>query len=1058
MSDQETPQPEAQAAPEAPRHIPSPPPQNGLLRNAIERPVTVIVGVILSVFFGAVAVFDIPIQLTPDVEVPTIAINTTWPGASPVEVESEILEEQEDVLKSVQGLVKMESQAQSNQGSITLEFEVGTNLDEALVRVSNALGQVPNYPESARQPVINTANSSGPPLAVIIISSKTGADVDAYRTWVEKRIVPQIERIKGVAGIRHRGGRDTEIHIDLDPHALAARGVSVADVVARVRAELKDVSGGDLVIGKRALLVRTRVAPERIAELERVVLGASDDRTPIVLGDVARVRRGLRKPTGLVFADDKPAMALILTREAGSNVLQVTEAIYATVERLQREEFDAEGLNIRIVSDQRGYITEALELVQQNLLIGAALAVLVLMIFLRSVGASIIISISIPVCVFGTALGMTLFGRTVNVVSLAGVTFAIGMVVDNSIVALENIDTWRGRVTSARDAAYRGVNEVWGALLASTLTTAAVFIPIIVWQGEVGELLRDIAYAVALAVIISLVVSVLVIPSLCARFLRPKVEAGEPGAIARFGARVRAAFEGAVRALCASWWRSAAFVLVTVAIASALGWQLLPKMEYLPTGNRNLIFGIIVPPPGYSPAEMERMGAEVQDQMTQHTGRDVGGVPAVSRSFFVGEPSQVFAGSVAEDPTRVKGLLAFVRGVHSKVPGAYAFAVQAGLFGRSIGGGRAVEVEITGADREATLKLAGAMFGKIRGVLPGAQVRPQPTLDPGAAEIHVRPRRDEAAALRMTGAQLGQVVDTYVDGAIIGEFGREGEPKVDVVLRASRPDGGEAIEAPEALMDTPVVTPSGDVVPLSSLARQEQRLGPTIIKRIERRRAIVLQVTPPESVALELAIERIRDQVLTPLQEAGQVPEGVDVKLSGTASKLTEARERFGLILLVAFLISYLLLAALFEDFLAPVAVLVTVPLAACGGIGALRLVDAYLGAQPLDLMTALGFLILIGVVVNNAILVVDGAIAGLAEGLSLEDAVPQAVGGRVRPIFMSTTTSLVGLLPMVISSGSGSELYRGVGAVVLGGLTLSTVLTLFVVPALFTLLWRLRR
>ncbi|MEM1349890.1 MAG: efflux RND transporter permease subunit, partial [Myxococcota bacterium] len=308
----------------------------------------------------------------------------------------------------------------------------------------------------------------------------------------------------------------------------------------------------------------------------------------------------------------------------------------------------------------------------------------------------------------------------------------------------------------------------------------------------------------------------------------------------------------------------------------------------------------------------------------------------------------------------------------------------------------------------------------------------------------------------MTGDELALNIDAYVDGAIIGELGREGEPKVDVVLRAAKREH-LLIEGKHGLEDTPVVAPTGDVVPLSSLAIVDERLGPTIIQRIERKRAITLQISPPDDVALEEAIELVNTKVVDPMIADGLIPNEVDVRLAGTAGKLDEAQGRFALILLMAFVISYLLLAALFEDFVAPVAVLVTVPLAAGGGILALRAVDAYLGAQPLDLMTALGFLILIGVVVNNAILVVDGAIAAMGRGMSLDEAVPEAVRGRVRPIFMSTMTSLAGLAPMVLFSGSGSELYRGVGAVVLGGLAVSSVLTLFVVPSLFSLLWRAR-
>ena len=1025
--------------------------RSALLELAVARPVTVTVGVILVVLFGALSVFGLPIQLTPDITIPTLTVNTQWPGGAPAEVESEILEEQEDALKSVPGLVTMRSEARPDSAEIVLEFEVGTSLDEALVRVSNRLTQVPEYPEAARQPVVNTASNVGPPLAVITIQAPSGGNVAAYRTWVEQNAIPQFERIPGVASVYHIGGQDREVHVDFDVAQVAARKLTVQQIARRIGEELQDVSGGDLELGKRRYLVRTPVAPDLPEHLEAVVLGSGPDGTPIVLGDVAEVSFGLRKPVGVAMSDDQPSMVLLLWREAGSNVLEVSEEVSRTVDRLQDEMFAPEQLRIELISDQTGYIRGALSLVRQNLLLGGALAVVVLLLFLRSIRASAIIALSIPVCVFGTALGMAWMGRTVNIVSLAGMAFAVGMVVDNSIVVLESIDTWRRKASSGPAAALAGVHEVWGAIVASTATTAAVFIPVITWEGEVGELLRDVAVAIAFAVITSLLVSVLVIPSLSALLLKPKPPKDGDGSF------MRAAIGRQVRWITRTRLRSAMVVLMAVVGSAATAAALLPPMEYLPTGNRNLVFGILTPPPGYAVAELGAMAADVQGKVAAHRGVEKDGVPAIARSFFVGDPNQVFMGSVAEDDQRVQDLVPFLRSVQAEIPGTFGFATQASLFASRLGGGRAVEVEVSGNDLAAIIETGQHLMGAIGQKLPDAQIRPIPSLDLGAPEIHAVPRRNETAGLNMGGAELGLVVDALVDGAIVGEFGQEGDPKIDVVLRATDRSGRQ-IDDPEALAAAPVATASGDVVPLSTVADLQERLGPTRIQRIERRRAVILQVEPSKEVALEEAMRIIRDEVVAPARAQEEIPDGVEVVLTGSAGRLEAAKEHLVEVLLLAVIISFLLLSALFEDFVAPLAVLVTVPMAAAGGVIGLRIVDATLGSQPFDLMTALGFLILIGVVVNNAILVVDGALARLREGDPLIVAVPEAVQSRVRPILMSTLTSIAGLLPMVIFPGSGSELYRGIGAVVLGGLALATVLTLYVVPALFSLLWAGRR
>lgn len=1028
-------------------------PGGGILRVAIQRPVTVVVGALLVVLFGATSVVDLPIQLTPDIQIPTLTVSTRWPGASPTEIETEILDPQEDAVKDVQGLQEMTSEARPDQGQLVLEFAIGTDLDQALVRVSNSLTEVASYPEAADEPSVQTASSTGPPLAVIAIRNPDGEPVSAFRTWVEDRILPELQRVEGVGDVRLLGGQDSILRIDFDPGELAARQIPIHQMVARIRSELRHVSAGSIELGRRRLLVRTMAVPAEPDRVEDIVLEVGNDGTPIRLGDVAQASVALRDPQGVAMSDDRPSLVLLLDREAGSNVLEVTERIRATVERLDERVFRPEGLRMEVLSDQVDYIRGALDLVRQNLLIGAILAILVLILFLRSVGASAIVAVAIPICVFGTILGMQLLGRSINVVSLAGITFAIGMVLDNSIVSLESIDTHRSREADPKRAALLGIREVWGAILASTATTAAVFVPVIAWEGEVGQLLRDLAVAISFAVGTSLLVSIWVIPSLAAR-LPGKKGAGDAAGRGSPARRARTVVGGVVGSIITSKARSAAVVLAAVALSSAVTWYLLPPLEYLPAGNRNLVFGILTPPPGTAVSELERVAEQVQTRVAAQEDGAEPDAPIIARSFFVGSPDRLFAGAVAKDPDQVREMLGWLRGVQGSVPGFMAFTTQASLFGRS-GGGRSIELNLTGSNLTQVTALAGRMLGQIRTVMPGTQVRPNPSLDPGTPELRAIPRRGEAAPLRMTTDQLGLAVDALVDGAIVGELGPEGEPQLDVVVRALRITG--ELDDPESLATAPIATPARETVPLSVLTDLREELGPTVIRRIERRRGITLEVAPPEEIPLETALQRLRAEVLEPLQRDGAIPPGIEMTVTGTAGDLEVAKSGFVGVLLLALVISFLLMSALFEDFLAPIVVLVTVPLAAAGGVSALRLVDALLQPQSLDLMTAVGFLILIGVVVNNAILVVDGSIARLREGAALHDAVVGAVESRVRPILMTTTTSLAGLLPMVIFSGSGSELYRGVGAIVLGGLISATAFTLVVVPSLFSLVWSAR-
>lgn len=1025
----------------------------GLIGTAIGRPVTVLVGLILVGLFGTLALFALPIQLTPDIEVPTITVTTDWPGAGPIEVEAEILEPQEQALRSLSGLIEMTSEAELERGNITLELQVGTSIEEGLVRVTNLLAQVTNPPRTARAPVVSASRSTGPPLAVLTITSRTKEDVSSWRTWVEERVQPALERIDGVGTALLIGGKDRTIDVAFDPTALAARGIPIQALSAAVEAELRDVSAGDITEGKRRVLVRTPLIPEDPSELESLVLRTDGER-PILLGDLAEVGYGLRKPQAMVFSDDHPSMVFLLFRESGSNVLTVTRAIRAVVADLDERLLGPRGLEIAVVSDQVSYIEGALELVGQNLVVGGLLAAFVLLIFLGNPRSAAVVAAAIPVCTLGTALGMSLLGRSINVVSLAGMAFAVGMVVDNAIVVLENIETWRSRVRTAAEAALSGTGEVWGAVLASTLTTAVVFIPIAAWQDEVGEILRDIAVAISLAVSLSLIVSVLVIPSLAARFLSGQSKDLRPRRFVSRADRVRDAAAGWVTGLVRSPARSAAVVVVAVGGSIGASAALLPPMEYLPTGNRPFVFGILVPPPGYSVEEMGRIGEEIQAQLVPHVGVERDGLPAMERFFFSARQSNAFLGAGVKDPSRTGEVITFLREVLSDIPDVFGIATQASLFARTLAGGRQIDIELGGTSLDSLNGAGKAVLAAVREAIPGAQARPDPPLDGGAPELHVLPRRKEAARAGLTGADIGLATAALVDGAIIGEVGRPGEPKLDVVLVAQ---GGGARD-PEELAASPVATADGRTVRLGTVARIERAVGPTTIRRIERRRAVTIQVAPPDDVPLEAALRLIREDVVGRLREAGELDPEIEVHISGAAGDLERAQGRLAQVLALAVLIAFLLMAALFEDFLAPVVVMVTVPLAAAGGIAALRAVDAGLGPQPLDMLTAVGFLILIGVVVNNAILVVDGALLRIREGFSLDDAVAASVAGRLRPILMSALTSLAGLSPLVFFPGSGSELYRGVGAVVLGGLALSTALTIVVVPALFSLVWRLAR
>ena len=1030
-----------------------------LVRIAARRPVGVAVGVLLTALFGLLALFHIPIQLTPDVRKPTITVTTDWPGASAPEVESELTIPQEEVLKAVGGLKKMSSYSAANSSRITLEFRLGTDMDSALVLVSNRLQRVRDFPGEASRPTITTADSDDAPIVWIKLQRRDPGDsrtVAEELDFVEEVIQTALERIPGVATVNIFGGRERELRVTVDPVRLAARGITLSRLVEALQNENSDISAGHLDEGKRAYQVR---AVGRLATPEAVaaVVVRSDARGPVTIGDLATVAFDHGDASVNVRANARPIIAINAVREQNANVLEIMAEVHRTVAALNRGPLVAQGLELVPVYDQTEYIDAAIELVRNNLWIGGVLAILSLLLFLRSVSATVIIALAIPISLVGAFLTMYAAGRTLNVISLAGLAFAVGMVVDPAIVVLENIVRLHATGLSREEAAVRGTSQVWGAIFIATATTVAVFLPILGLEIEAAQLFGDIAVALCAAVLFSLVVSTTVIPTLGVRMIGRTGQLlgkGETRRRERGPGRAARALTGFIRAVNRRIGSRLALVAGLSGAAVAVTVWLLPPAEYLPEGNRNLIFAMLIPPPGYNLAEMTRVAKGVEAEMKPYWDPAPGTeetVPAMRNFFFVARGPRVFMGSATRDPTRTRELIPLMKKPITAIPGTIGIVNQSSLFGRGVGGGRSLDLTITGPDLETLMALARRLFGMAREALPDAQVRPVPGLELGNPELQILPNRMRAAENGLSAFEIGQAVDAYNGGLKVDDLiinGRE----MDLVVRGA-PD---RVRHTQDIGQLPLVTPAGQIIPVSSVAEVVHAQGPLQIDHIDRERAVSLQISPPRTMPMETAVNLVRDRLIQPVEKEG-LPPMTQLHMTEGADQLALAKEAMAGQFILALVITFLLMAALFESFLYPLVIIITVPLAAAGGMLGLQVLNLF-RFQSMDVLTMLGFIILIGVVVNNAILIVHQALNFMAdEGLDPDEAVAASVAIRVRPILMSTSTSVLGLLPLVLFPGAGSELYRGLGSVVVGGLLLSTVFTLVLVPVFFSLVMTLR-
>lgn len=1036
-----------------------------IIRSAIKYPVTVSVGVFLLVLFGVLALVSIPVQLTPDVDRPFITVETDWQGASPQEIEEEIVIEQEDTLKNVESLRRMKSESQDSRGKIELEFPVGTDTNTALLRISNRLNQVPEYPPDAERPVIISASEQTAPIAWMHVVKLPGADLvleNQRRLFVEK-VRPLIERVPGVAKSNVYGGHDKIMEVVVNVEKMSSRQITFQDVTQALQRENKNISAGHFDEGKRRYISRTVgqfTRPEQIDEVVIKDLGGA----PIKIKDIGYARFGYDEPDVMVLARYKSTIVLNAIREAGANVIEVMSGLKKAIADINRTMLAPRGMKIVQVYDETDYIHSAIRLVRQNIFVGGTLAVVVLLLFLRSFRSTLVIATAIPVSIIGTMLCMNLLGRNINVISLAGMSFASGMVVDNSIVVLENIYRHREMGASRMEAAYRGASEVWGAVLASTLTTMAVFIPVAFVQEEAGQLFKDIAIAISSAVGISLIISVTLIPSLAARILRVSRNSAEKQTRTSLVRRCLRPFSRvpdgvvAVQAkILGNRFRELAVILVLTAFSVGTAYLLMPKAEYLPEGNRNFMLGILIPPPGYNLETLKKIGQKIGEDIRPYwrvkpgseRDKELKGV-SIEEYFYVATRSRVFMGVKSRDPDKVKQLAPILKKSLGSIPGMISIVAQSSLFSREIGRGRSIDIELTGPDLVYLVQIGAKVFGQMMGLLPGSQVRPVPSLDLGNPEIRIVPDRERMAALNLNTSELGAYVDSLLQGRKIDEYLLDGE-KIDLKIAAEN----DYIQRSQDFRALPIRTPDGKLVALGDLADIDLVAGPTQINRIERQRAIELLTIPPPQTPLEEAMELVRDKIEKPLREEGAIAGEYDFRMAGTADDLTRTRTSFQRNFLLALLITYLLMAALFENYMYPFLIMFTVPLATAGGFVGLYVVNRFLTHQPLDVLTMLGFVILVGTVVNNAILIVHQALNNIRDhDMASREALLESVRTRVRPIAMSTGTSIMAMTPLVIFPGAGSEMYRGIGSVVIGGLALSTVFTLILIPAFTSLMW----
>ncbi|MCP4247998.1 MAG: efflux RND transporter permease subunit, partial [bacterium] len=847
----------------------------GIIRFAIDNPVKVAVAVILLVLFGMLSIFQIPIQLTPDVDRPLVTVSTFWEGASPQEIEREIVRVQEEKLKGVRNLKKMTSSSSQGMSEVTLEFYVGTDKDAALQDVSEKLRQVPSYPEDVDEPTIQpTGAEMSNTIAWIMFRGASGEDVSDLKDFVEDDIKPILERAEGIASVDVYGGREREVRVTVDPYKLAARSLTLRDLERALRRQNDNISAGTIAQGKRDYTYRTVGQYEQVEDVENTVI-AYRNGGPVFVRHVATVENTFKKRFSFVKSVGDYVLALPARKETGSNVMSAMANLKEQIRYCNDSILSGQGRSLTLtqVYDETAYITSAIGLVTNNLLVGGALAVVVLIIFLRSASATGIVAFTIPISVISTFLAVAALGRNLNVVMLAGMAFSVGMVVDNAIVVLENIYRHRQLGKTATQAALDGTREVWGAVLASTLTTMAVFLPVVFIEEEAGQLFRDIAIAICCAVGLSLAVATTVIPTLASRTLKVSRRLADAGA---HTGRVAALVAGAVGAINRSWIARLMLIVFLVGVSVGGSYYLTPATDYLPSGNRNLVFGFVVTPPGYTietfktmaetiesgsaddpvglsdywNAEVESPAEAALPPVTMHVGtgketvEKIVPAPPIQNFFFVAWSGSCFMGATSKHEARVKPLIEILNHAGGRVPGTMTFFAQSSLFG-GLGAGNSIELEIRGDELDEVTTAAGALMMPVMEKF--GFPRPSPTnFALGRPEIRILADREKAADLGLDVSDIGFMVAACVDGAYVGSFYDRGD-EIDLKIHVKDTEqatiqeiGQTPIHAPGSGTAVTASAVGGRIVPLSSAVKFVSTTAPQQINHIEEMPAVTL--------------------------------------------------------------------------------------------------------------------------------------------------------------------------------------------------------------------------
>ena len=1003
-----------------------------LIRLSADNPASLLAIAVLVLVFGIVAIVSLPIQMLPAIEYPEININTNWRSAAPQEVEANIVKPQEEALRGIPGVLEMSSNVRAGSGNVQLTFDIGVDLKQAMIDVLSALNNTRELPPDADEPQIQVGGWDHP-VATLLVHPKVpvpGTDVTRFQRIIETVVEPRILAIDGVQRVDLASERDEMVLITFDPYRTAAMGVQVSDISTAV-ARATHSTGGLANVGRRQYTVRYLGGFE-LAELGNLVIARRGDQ-PVYLRDVAEVETVLYPRSGFMYRTGYPAYYIRVQGTFGANTVTVLDEVNKAIDELNAGPLSEHDLKMVLSFDASVHIRRAIKLVNGNLLLGVALALGMLWCFLRGWRATLLIALTIPASLLCAFVALNLLDRSLNVVSLAGLAFAVGLVLDAAIIVQENIVRLRQGGMSVQEASRQGPTQVVGALFASTMTSIAIFVPILFMQGMEGQLFADLALTLSVAVAASTLAAMTILPVASARFLTD-VSITDP--MARFWDTVTTR----IMHLTATRKRRLLWITALLTVPPLLTVAMAPRLDFLPQADADGVEVYFSMPEGIPLGTIEdELIAEVIRRFQPHVdGEASPGIRGYNLYSYGSNATGVFI--YPQDPREAPELMRLLRDqLLAGLPGVEAFVSRASLLNIGVSGGRNINIDIQGPELEPLMAAARKGQEAINQQYDSWSVRAMPGVSLSKPELQLVP---DDVRINQAGLDRSMVADTIrsVTGGLFAGRYFDGNEGYDVIV------WGGGWDNPEDLAGLPMATPDAGIQVIGEMTSTQRTVGPTQLRRVNGQRTITLQVLPPDDVTMEDALDLLKADI-GPVIAAALPPEA-DIFYRGTADRLAGAVSQMGRNFVLAILILLLIMAAMFRSLKDSLLVLLVMPLAIVGGVLGLKVLNLFT-YQALELLTMIGFIIMLGLVVNNAILLVHQTRAAEREGQCRQEAVRQAIRIRARPIFMSTLTSIVGMLPLVLVPGVGSEIYRGLATVIVGGMAVSALFTLVLLPSI---------